>query len=179
MIRSMRYLLLLSLFLLANYSKAQQFSVDNFIIKESILNNDKISIIATDANQVPVEGVKGTFQFTINGFKEDLTFRNGVATPARPVDKSSFVYIKHRNDKGTHAALYYIVKVNGSLKLFRISWFMLLIIPVVLIVLGMMFRKFIIFAIILLVILFIFNNSKGLGFFTFFETVYNGLKSVF
>ena len=158
---------------------AQEISFDNFIIKESLLKNDKITIIAADANDIPLEQVKGTFTFTINGFKEELRFSEGMATPSRQIDKSAFIYLKHTNDNGTHSVLYYVIKAGGLLNPFKISWIVLLIVPVVLIVLGMMFRKFIIIAAVLLLALFIFNHTKGLGFFTFFETVYNGVKSMF
>jgi hypothetical protein len=179
MIKKLTPAIFLYAIFLVHPALAQMVSIDNFIIKESLTDNSKIAVIAADSSGTARENVNGVFTFTINGFKEELLFTNGVATPSGQIDKSAFVYLKHLNDKGAHSVLYYVIKANGSLKPFRINWFLLLIVPVVLIVLGMMFRKFIIIALILLTALFIFNHTKGLGFFTFFENIYNGVKAMF
>jgi hypothetical protein len=52
-------------------------------------------------------------------------------------------------------------------------------IPLIIIILATMFRKFILIAAVVLIVIFIFNSSNGLKFGTFFETVFDGLKSVF
>jgi hypothetical protein len=174
-----RYVLVAAILFLSFQAHAQKESVDNFIIKENILKNDKLDIIATDVDENPVATVNGTFSFSMNGFTEELKFVDGVATSSREVDKSTFVYLKHKNDNGTHAKLYYVIKRDSGLSPFKINWIVLLLIPVSLIVLGMMFRKFILIAVILLAVLFFFNNSKGLDISTFFETVYHGITSVF
>jgi len=160
-------------------SFAQEMTIDNFIIRENILKNDKLDIIATDVNGIPLTNINGTFSFSVNGFKEELKFVNGEATSSSQVDRSTFVYLKHKNDNGTHAMLYYVIKRDSGLSPVKINWFIMLLIPLSLIVLGMMFRKFILIAIILLAALFFFNNSKGLDISTFFETVYNGLMAMF
>src|SRR5665647_839689 len=98
--------LLLSLVFIANHAIAQELAIDNFIIKESLLKNEKIAIIATDAHEKPIENINGTFLFSINGFKEKLKFSNGMATASQQIAKSTFVYLKHINDNGTHAKLY-------------------------------------------------------------------------
>lgn len=174
-----RYLFLTAVFFVSFQSFAQQQSVDNFIVRENILKNEKLDVIATDANETPLTSVNGTFSFSINGFKEELKFVNGEATSSRQVDRSTFVYLKHKNDNGTHAKLYYVIKRERGLSPVKINWFIMLLIPVSLIVLGMMFRKFILIAVILLAVMFFFNNSKGLSISTFFETVYNGLMAMF
>jgi hypothetical protein len=154
-------------------------AIDNFIIKESLLKNEKITVIATDDQEIPLENVRGTFLFTINGFKEELNFSGGTATAAGQIDKSTFVYLKHRNEAGTHAKLYYVLKQGINLHPIKISWIILLAVPLILIVLSVMFRKFIIISVILLAIIFFFNYSKGLDISTFFDTVYNGIRSIF
>lgn len=160
-------------------SYAQQEAINDFVIKENILKNDKLDIIVTDQKYIPVTNVNGIFSFSINGFTEELNFVNGEATSSRQVDKSTFVYLKHKNENGTHAKLYYVIKRDSGLSTFKINWLVLLLIPVSLIVLGMLFRKFIIIALILLAVMFFFNNSKGLDISTFFETVYNGIRAMF
>jgi len=55
----------------------------------------------------------------------------------------------------------------------------LLIIPVLLVVLSYMFKRFIIFAIIIFCIFLYFNHHAGLGIPTFFESIFDGLKGIF
>lgn len=172
------YKIFLIIFFFASKVSAQ-VAIDNFIIKEDLMKNEKITVIATDAEENPLENINGTFAFSINGFKEQLEFVNGAATPSRQIDKSTFVYLKHSNDNGMHTKLYYVIKKDKDLKPFKINWLVLLIIPALLIVLGMMFRKFIIISVILLGIIFFFNYSKGLDISTFFDSIYNGLRSLF
>lgn len=178
-LKRLRYVLAVCLIFGFYQSQAQPQAVNDFIIKENILKNDLLDIIATDADENPVTTVNGTFSFSMNGFTEELKFVNGEATSSRKVDKSTFVYLKHKNESGTHAKLYYVIKRDRGLSPFKINWLIMLLIPVSLIVLGMMFRKFILIAVILLAILFFFNNSKGLDISTFFETVYHGIMSLF
>jgi uncharacterized lipoprotein YehR (DUF1307 family) len=157
----------------------KETAIDNFIIKENLLKNDKIAIIACNAAEKPLEDINGTFQFSINGFKQELKFNDGIAIAPQQIDKSTFIYLRHENESGTHSKLYYVIKKDDSLKPIKINWLLLLLIPVGIIILATMFRKFIIIAAILLVMLFFFNSSNGLNLPTFFETVFDGLKSIF
>ncbi len=178
-LKQIKYVFLISLLFLCFQSVAQEMTVNNFIVRENILKNEKLDVIATDASEIPLTNINGTFSFSVNGFKEELKFIDGTATSSNQVDKSTFVYLKHKNDNGTHAKLYYVIKRDRGLSPFKINWFIMLLIPVSLIVLGMMFRKFILIAVILLAVMFFFNNSKGLSISTFIETVYNGLRAMF
>lgn len=180
-------LLTLSLLFLAVFSVSSQttsdisnqVAINNFIVKENLLKNDKIAIIACDAEERPLENVSGTFQFSINGFKQALRFNEGVAVSPQQIDKSTFIYLRHENENGTHGKLYYVIKKDLDLKLIKINWILLVLIPLIVVILATMFRKFILIAAVLLIILFIFNSSNGLKIGTFFETVIDGLKSIF
>ncbi len=165
--------------LISGALNAQEIAVDNFIVKENLLKNDKIAIIAANAEEKPIDSVNGVFQFSINGFKQELKFNDGVAIPSQQIDKSTFVYIKHTNDSGTHAKLYYVLKKEDNLNPVKINWLILLIIPMVLLLLIMMFRKFILIGGAIIIVLLVFNHSQGLGIGTFFETVFDGLRSMF
>ena len=155
-----------------------QMALNNFVVKENLLKNNKIAIIASDQNEKPIDSINGTFQFSINGFKQELKFNDGVAVAPQQIDKSTFLYLRHENETGTHGKLYYIIKKGDNLRPFKINWLILVLIPLGIIILATMFRKFIIIGGILLLILFFFNSQNGLKLPTFFETVMDGLKSV-
>jgi len=173
--------LFLILFLIHSFSalQAQPIAVNNFIVKENLLKNEKLAIIAADSTDKPIESINGTFLFVINGFKQELKFNDGVAVAPQQIEKSGFVYIKHKNDYGTHAKLYYVIKKGTDLNPIKISWMMLVLIPAALILLGTMFRRFLVFAVIILIVLLIFNHNKGLSLGGIFETIFDGLRSAF
>ena len=154
-------------------------SLDNFIIKENLLKNDKIAIIACNADEKPLESISGTYQFSINGFKQELKFNEGVAVAPQQIDKSTFIYLRHENQTGTHGKLYYVIKKDDNLRPIKINWLILILLPLGIVLIATLFRKFLIFAVILLVIFLFFNSSNGLSLPTFFDTVVDGLKGLF
>ncbi len=158
---------------------AQLVAVNNFVVKENLLKNNKIAIIAADDNEKPIESLNGTFLFSINGFQQELKFNGGVAVPPQPIDKSTFLYLRHENESGTHGKLYYIYKKDDNLSPYKVNWLVLILIPLGIIVLATLFRKFIIIGGIILVAFLIFNSKNGLGIPTFFDTVFDGLKGLF
>ncbi|HEX8377082.1 MAG TPA: hypothetical protein VF602_04640 [Pedobacter sp.] len=175
----MRFSLFILSMLIGLTIYAQPVAVNNFIVKEHLLKNSKLAIIAVDSANKPIEAVNGTFLFSINGFKQELKFHDGIAVAPQQIGKSTFVYLKHENESGNHSKLYYVVKKNEDLNPIKINWMILLLIPLVIIVIATMFRKFIIIAVVLLVVMFFFNSSKGLALPTFFETIIDGLRSAF
>lgn len=163
----------------ARQPESRQMAINNFIIKENLLKNDKIAVIACDAEENPLENISGTFLFSINGFKQQLKFNDGVAIAPQQIDQSTFIYLRHKNENGTHGKLYYVTKKENNLNPIKINWLLLVLIPLALVILATMFRKFILFAVVLIIIMLIFNSSKGLNLPTFFDTIYDGLKGVF
>lgn len=165
--------------LLSAASFAQKSDINNFIVKESLLKNSKLAIIATDSLEQPLENINGIYTFTVSGFTQPVKFNEGVAILPMQLDKSAFVYIKHQNDKGTHSKLLYVYKKDGTLNPFTISTLWLVLFPLLLVFIAFAFRKLIIFAVIILLVFIYFNHSNGLNLSTFFETIFDSLKRVF
>lgn len=163
---------------LAYGEEKDEMQIDNFIIKETLTKNNKLAILACDALEKPLEHINGTFQFTINGFKSPLKFNDGVAITTNEIENSTFVYLQHKNTSGTHSNLFYVLKKEDGLKIYKISWFLLLLIPIVLVVLVMLFKRFLWMAIILLGVYFYFNSQKGLNLGSFLEIIMEGIKNI-
>jgi hypothetical protein len=175
-----KIILIITLIILsATLAFADTVTINHFAIKENPFAQSEIAISAVDTAHNVLENVNGVFSFTVNGFAEDLKFDKGTAFYHHKLDKSSFLYVKHVNENGTHAILYYVYKGDHTLTPIHISWIVLLAIPIILIVLGYMFKKFIIIAAVIFVIFIFFNYHNGLGAGTFFESIVDGLKSIF
>ena len=158
---------------------ADTINISRFTIKENPFADSEVAIVATDTADNIREEVSGIFSFTINGFQETLTFDKGTAFYRHKLDKSSFFYVKHVNDAGTHAMLYYIYKQDGKLKPIKVSWGLLVGIPVALILIGYVFKRFIAIILIVFCIFLFFNYYNGLTMPTFFESIVDGLKGLF
>jgi hypothetical protein len=174
----MRYFSLVLFLILSKFAFAQNANINNFIVKENLLKNSKIAIIAADSLDNPTEGINGTYTFSVSGFTQELKFNDGVAIIPLIIDKSTFIYIKHKNDDGTHSKLLYVFKKDGNLNPITISRLFLIIIPLLIIILVFAFKKFIYIGIILLVVFLYFTYSKGLNMSTFFETTFDYLKNL-
>jgi hypothetical protein len=158
---------------------ADTITINQFVIKENPFADSEVAVVATDTAGNINERVEGMFAFTINGFQEQLRFDKGTAFYRHKLDKSAFFYVKHLNYGGTHSMLYYIYKQDGRLRPFHVSWTLLVIIPLALVLLGYMFKRFIIIAIIIFCIFLYFNHHNGLTMPTFFESIFDGLRGLF
>jgi hypothetical protein len=158
---------------------ADTIAINHFIIKENPFAKDEIAVIATDTANNIQENVNGIFTFTLNGFTEQLTFDKGTAFYRHKLEKSSFLYIRHQNDDGTHSMLYYVYRHDSRLTPVKISWILLICIPLGLVLLGYLFKRFIIIAFIIFCIFLYFNHSNGLNISTFFQSIIDGLKGIF
>ncbi|MGZ3927225.1 MAG: hypothetical protein ACXVJG_09740 [Mucilaginibacter sp.] len=163
----------------AGFTFADTISINHFVIKENPFAKNEIAVVATDTSNNTLENVNGVFAFTMNGFQESLKFDKGIAFYRHKLDKSAFLYVKHVNDSGTHSILYYIYKSDSKLTPIHISWIVLLAIPLLLVLMAYLFKRFIIIAIIIFCIFLYFNHHSGLSIPTFFESIIDGLKSLF
>lgn len=172
-------LVVLTIVFLPMLAQAQRNEINHFIVKETLIKNGKLAVIATDSLENPIEHINGTFQFTVNGFTSGLEFNNGVAITENEVENSTFAFIKHVNTNGSHGQLFYINKTEGGLDVLKISWIWLILVPVILILIMMMFRKFLVIAVVIFLIFLYFNYKKGLDLSTFFETIVHGVQNAF
>lgn len=171
--------LLVSFCLIVFSAGAQNAAINNFLVKENLLKNNKLAIIAADSLNVPNENINGSYTFSVSGFTQILKFNDGIAVLPLPIDKSTFVYIKHQNDLGTHSKLVYVYKKDSDLSPYAINSLWLFIIPIALVIIAFAFRKLIIFVVIAFLVFVYFNHSAGLNLGTFFESIFDGLKSLF
>jgi len=174
----MRLIVFVCLLLSSSTAFAQTTGINNFIVKESLLKNSKIAIIAADSLEKPTEAINGTYTFSVSGFTQQLKFNDGVSVLPLPIDKSTFVYIKHENDSGTHSKLLYVYKKDGDLNPITISRVFFIIIPLIIVILAFAFKKFIYMAVILFLIFFFFSYTNGLNISTYFETIFDYLKNL-
>ncbi len=163
----------------SNFVFADTITIKQFVIKENPFADSEIAVVAVDSAGKVQEQVEGIFAFTINGFQEQMKFEKGTAFYHHKLDKSSFFYVKHINDAGTHSMLYYIYKQDGKLHPIHVSWLLLVIIPLALVLLAYMFKRFVLIAIVIFCIFLYFNHHNGLTVPTFFESIFDGLKGLF
>lgn len=173
------YSILFFLFFFTGAAFAQQSNINNFLVKESLLKNSKLAIIAADSVGNPMERINGQYTFSVSGFSQPLKFNDGVAILPMQVERSAFVYIKHINDQGTHSKLVYVHKKEGTLTPYLISTLWLILFPLMVIVIAFLFRKLLIIAIIVLLVYVYFTHSNGLSLPTFLETIFDSLKHIF
>ena len=168
------------IFLLASgFAFADTIAIKQFVVKENPFAKDEIAIVAVDNAKNIQEKVNGIFTFTINGFVEELTFDKGTAFYRHKLEKSSFIYARHQNEDGTKSMLYYVYRHDSKLTPVKISWVLLVAIPLGLIFIGYLFKRFIIIALVIFCIFLYFNYHNGLSIPTFFQSVIDGLKGMF
>jgi len=162
-----------------SYADTIAVAINHFVIKENPFAKDEVVIVAVDSLGNTKENVNGSFSFSVNGLDDTLLFDKGAAFYRHKLLRSTFLYVRHQNDSGTHSILYYVYRTDDKLTPVHIPWYLLVAIPCALILLGYMFKKFIIIAIIIFAIFVFFNYHNGLTIPTFFESIIDGLKSLF
>lgn len=150
----------------------------NFEIKEYITNNNKLAIVALDSLKQAEDQLKGTYRFSINGFVNDLEFHNGVALIPQSIESSTFIFVKHKNIDQSFGKYYYIFKKGDNLKTFELNGLTLLLIPLLLLFIAYIFKRFLFTFIVLAGIFLYFYLSKGLDVGQLIESVFFSLKNL-
>lgn len=155
-----------------------QIRIDDFEVKENLTSNGKVAIIALDTVGNADETVNGTFLFAINSFEQSLLFHNGVAVPSHPVDGSTFVYFKHKNQHKTTGKLYFIHKKENKINPYKINGLVLILIPAFFLFIAYAFKKFI-YAFLLLAVVYVYlHYSKGLDLSKIIESALEAIKNL-
>lgn len=176
----MKFTLLLLLFVaFVKTQPKERYEIKNFIITEDLNHSNKINILVTDSLDQMLDNFSGTYNFSVNGFRQTLKFKDGIASSDLEINKSLFLYIKHENESDSVSKLYYVSKKANGINPISISWYVLLVIPAIFILIGYMFRKLIGLVVFLLIAYMYFGYNKGLSFSTLLESVFDGLKALF
>lgn len=173
------WLTLVLLLVIVVTSWADTIPIRHFVVKENPFAQEQIAIVATDSLERIQENVNGLYTFSINGFESELNFQQGTAFYRHKIERSTFMFIRHQDTTGTHSILYYVFKHGDKLSPLHISWVLLLAIPLIIIFAGYLFKRFLIIAVIVLLVFLYFNHHNGLSIPNFFESIFDGLKSLF
>lgn len=170
---------LLFFFLLIPFLGYAQFQkIENFDVKENLSRNGKLAIIATDSLDNINEKINGTYKFSLNGFTQNLQFRDGIAVPNDAIESSTFVFFKHKNQDSSKGRLFYIYKSEKGISTFAISGLMFLIIPAIVLLIAYAFKKLLVTTIVLGIGFFFFNYSQGLDVTSILEAIFASLKNL-
>lgn len=174
------YYLIFFLIVSSIVAKAQSSyqRIDNFVIKENLTANGKVAIVAVDSADIAQDHVKGTFKFTINGFEQSLSFHDGVAVPSHPIESSTFVFFKHKNQEKSTGKLYFLYKKENKITPIKINGLLLLIIPAVILLIAYTAKRLFSTFIILAIIYGYFAFSKGLSISQLLESAMHILKNL-
>lgn len=174
----MRILLFVLLTTLPGLLSAQQILIDDFIVKENLSQNGKLAIIAVDSTEKADDHIQGTFVFSVNGFQQSLRFQDGVAVMADPIESSTFVFFKHKNQSQEIGKFYFIRKTDKGLNPYKLSGLMLILIPIVILLIGYIFKRLLMVFVILAVVFVYLHFSKGLDISQVLESFFFSLKNL-
>ncbi len=172
-----KYCFIFSFLLAATFSlKAQHIQIQDFSVKENLSQNGKLAIIALDSLEKTDNGIRGTFLFTINGFQQDLQFTDGVAVTSQAIKSSTFVFFKHENAKNDIGKLYFLRVTDKGITPYKIKGILLLILPLAILFIAYVFKRFLVTLVILAIAYFYLNYSKGLDIKQLLESIIMGIK---
>jgi len=175
------FLLFCLILTVSTFALAGTSPIKHFKIAENPYEQNQVSVVITDSLNNTLDNINGDYVFTINGFEDTLKFTSGVAFYKHKIDRSTFLYTRHVDENGgaTLSSLYYVYKSESKLVPIHISWMWLLIIPVGLVLLAYMFKRFIIIAVVIFILFAYFNYHNNLSIPIFFQSIFDGLKHIF
>ncbi|MFZ4262362.1 hypothetical protein ACFRAE_09975 [Sphingobacterium sp. HJSM2_6] len=175
----LKYCFIFSIILAATFSlKAQQIQIRDFSVKENLSQNGKLAIIALDSLEKTDNSINGSFAFTINGFQQDLKFTDGVAVTSQSIKSSTFVFFKHENVAKDFGKLYFLRVTEQGITPYKIKGLFLIILPLAILFIAYIFKRFLVTLVILAIGYFYLNYSKGLDLKQVLESIIMGIKDL-
>ena len=172
------YLCLSILYFLPHVGTAQQTGIKDFTVKENLSQNGKLAIIAVDSIEKTDNLVNGDYNFTINGFQQTLKFTDGVAVTSNPIESSTFVYFKHKRADKDLGKVYFLRVTEKGINPYKISGMLLIAIPLLILLIAYMFKRFLVTFLVLAVVYLYLSYSKGLDVKELLESVFLGIKDL-
>lgn len=142
------------------FNLSEMFPISDFKLE----NEEGLFVYALKDGEID-KSIEGIYTFVINGYIENITFKNGKAALTENFHSSEVFYIKHEKQSETLRHLYYSV---GTWAI-PIPFWLLLIIPLSFILLAMFIKRLLF--IILLVGFVLFFVLQGLEFSSFFSLI--------
>ncbi len=140
------------------------FQITDFDLRSDYPAKQNILLVAAAKEEKFTSKLNGTYSFTINGYVEQLKFKEGVATIPVDFTNTSLFYIKHANKKGEEIQkLYYAKKNSNEVTFFYIPLWALLIIPLIIIVTIAIIRKLVVLGVLALFIGFLLINGLNIS----------------
>ena len=173
------YLCLGIMYLMPQFSLAQNSIIKDFTVKENLSQNGKLAIIAIDTAEKTDNTVNGDYNFTINGFSQNLKFIDGVAVTSNPIESSTFVFFKHKFAGSDLGKLFFLRVTDKGITPYKISGFLLIILPLLILYIAYKFKRFLITLLIIAAVYFYLNYSKGLDVRQLIESSIMSLKELF
>lgn len=156
----------------------QSQAIQDFIVKENLSQNGKLAIIAVDTAERADDRIQGNFLFSVNGFQQSLRFQDGVAVMADPIESSTFVFFKHKNQQKEVGKFYFIRKTDDSLSPYKVNGLTLVLLPIMVLLIAYAFKRLLMVFVVIALVYGYLHFSKGLDLSQLFESFFFGLRGL-
>ena len=157
---------------------AQPQAIRDFIVKENLSQSGKLAIIAVDTTERADDRIRGSFLFSVNGFQQNLNFQDGVAVIADPVESSTFVFFKHKNQENEVGKFYFIRKTDDGLSPYKVNGLTLVLLPIAILLIAYVFKRLLVVFVVIALVYGYLHFSKGLDISQLFESFFFGLRNL-
>lgn len=148
---------------------ADIFPIQDFKLEDN--NGLKIQALKPDGSLD--KSIEGKYKFVINGYIEKLDFTNGSANLPSNLDLNSVIYIKHESKSTELKRLFYNIAGYS----FNIPFWVLWLIPAIILLVVIIIKRFIYLTLIILVI--VFFIAQGLDLSDYFALIWESFKQIF
>lgn len=153
--------------------------IHDFTVKENLSQNGKLAVIALDTIEQTDNRVQGTYRFSINGFQQDLVFTDGVAITRHPLASSTFAFFKHDSERKPVGRFFFLRVTENGVSTYRINSMLLIVLPLVILYIAYKLKRFLITLLVLALVYYYMNKTKGLDFTQIIDGIVSSLKGFF